>query len=150
LQSRASGIQKFGKNIDSEIKFDNICDELEVAAGKKVGNVVRKFTQAEIDEYVRLATKNGDKNKVMLGMWDNGRETSYVNRAGNEYTYFNMGDKWSEAENLVNKNKSEMWKINKQFIDEQHKAKKEFWFSHDPYSPKTDQFFSDEVSYLID
>ena len=83
-------------------------------------------------------------------MWDNGGASSYITKAGKEYTFFDFGDKWSEATALVNNNKDEIWKINKKFIDNQYKAGKEFWFSHDPYSPRTEQYFSDEVSYLID
>jgi len=44
----------------------------------------------------------------------------------------------------------EIWRINKEFIDRQKAAGKEFWFSHDPFSPKNEQFFAREVNYLID
>jgi hypothetical protein len=27
---------------------------------------------------------------------------------------------------------------------------KDFWFSHDPFSPKNEKFFPKEVNYLID
>lgn len=43
-----------------------------------------------------------------------------------------------------------MWKINKQYIDEQKALNKEFWFSHDPFSPTNVQFYAREVNYLID
>jgi len=43
-----------------------------------------------------------------------------------------------------------MWKINKQFSDEQRSLNKEFWFSHDPFSPVNDQFYAREINYLID
>jgi len=111
-----------------------------------------RFTQQQIDNYVTLATKNPEAKKVMFGMWEDGAPTSYVNKAGKEYTYFDMGDEWNKAEALVNKSRDEMWRINKQFIDEQYRTtpKKEFWFSHDPFSPTINQYFSDEVLYLID
>ena len=51
---------------------------------------------------------------------------------------------------MVNKNMDEMWKINKQYIDEQKALNKEFWFSHDPFSPTNVQFYAREVNYLID
>jgi hypothetical protein len=61
-----------------------------------------------------------------------------------------MNAEWSRAESLVNRNREEMWRINRQFIDEQRRVNKEFWFSHDPFSPRTEQFFSDEILYLIE
>lgn len=86
----------------------------------------------------------------MLGMWDGGGLSSYITKAGNDYTYFDFGDKWDEAYNFVNKNDDEIWKINKKFIDDQIANGKEFWFSHDPFSPKNGQFYAREVNYLID
>ncbi len=32
-------------------------------------------------------------------------------------------------------------RINKEFMDRQKAANKEFWFSHDPFSPRNEQFF---------
>jgi len=83
-------------------------------------------------------------------MWDGGSSSSYISRAGDSHTYFDLGEKWDEAYNLVNKNNDEIWKINKKFIDNQKALEKEFWFSHDPFSSKNEQFFAREVNYLID
>lgn len=113
-------------------------------------NLAGKFTAKQIDDYVAFATKQNDKTKVMLGMWDGGGSSSYITKAGNEYTYFDFGDKWDEAYNLVNKSDDEIWRINKKFIDNQKAAGKEFWFSHDPFSPRNEQFFAKEVNYLIE
>lgn len=114
-----------------------------------------KFTLSQIDNYVFLATKIGqgaNKEKVLLGEFVKGSLSSYEKRALNEgYTFFSMETEiWSEAKSLVNGSKEEMWKINKQFIDEQKALGKEFWFSHDPFSPGNDQYFASEVNYLID
>ncbi|GHV68708.1 hypothetical protein FACS1894199_16370 [Bacteroidia bacterium] len=132
-------------------KLPTMADDL----AKKMGKIVEKrnaisFTAKQIDDYVKLATKNPDAKKVMLGMWDGGAPTSYVAKAGKEYTHFTMGDKWDEVFNLVNKNEDEMWKINKHFIDEQKLKNSEFWCSHDPFLPKDDKFFAREIKYLID
>lgn len=127
---------------------------LEDLGGVKVKNVVAevggKFTTKQVDDYVIFATKQNNKSKVMLGMWDGGGSSSYISKAGKEYTYFDFGDKWDEAYNIVNKNDDEIWRINKKFIDNQKAAGKEFWFSHNPFSPKNEQFFAREVNYLID
>ncbi|EMY3553645.1 fibronectin type III domain-containing protein [Flavobacterium psychrophilum] len=115
-----------------------------------------KFMLSQIDDYVALATNVGkgvNKDKILLGEFIDGSPNSYVTRAKNEgYTYFDMGDKWDEAFNLVNKSKDEMWKINKKFIDEQKALNKEFYFSQEPWNfpstPKTFRFR--EAEYLID
>lgn len=86
----------------------------------------------------------------MLGMWDGGGASSYITKAGKDYTYFDFGTKWEEVSNLVSGNKDEIWRINKEFIDRQRTAGKEFWFSHDPFSPENSQFFAREVNYMID
>jgi hypothetical protein len=110
-----------------------------------------KFTTKQIDDYVLFATKQGDQSKVMLGLYDNGGASSYISKAGNSHTYFDMGTaKWTEAENIVGGSLDEMWKINKKFIDEQKALGKEFWFSHDPFSPIEGQFYAREINYLID
>jgi hypothetical protein len=91
-----------------------------------------------------------DADKVMLGMWDGGGSASYITKAGDKHSYFDFGDKWDEAYKLVNESNDEVWRINKLFIDRQKLANKEFWFSHDPFSAKNEQFFAREVNYLIE
>jgi len=59
-------------------------------------------------------------------------------------------DKWEEASSLVGGSFDEMWKINKKYIDNQRVLQKEFFFSHDPFSPTNDAYFAYEVNYLID
>jgi len=83
-------------------------------------------------------------------MWDNGGVNSYITKAGSDYTYFDLDNKWDEVYNLVNKSKDEIWKINKKFIKNQKAAGKEFWFSHDPFSPSDVQYFAREVNELIE
>jgi len=87
----------------------------------------------------------------MLGKCDKSEATSYIQRAGKDYTYFDMGEvKWKEVELLVNKNSDEVWKIIKQFIDEQKALKKEFYFSHDPWGAQIHEYLAKEAEYLID
>lgn len=117
---------------------------------KAVKNIT-KFTEQQIQEYVALATKNPDSKKVMLGKYDNLEPTSYIQRAGKEYTYFDMGvEKWKEAETFVNKNADEMWKINKEFINKQKALGKDFYFSHEPWNAQSHEYLSKEAEYLID
>jgi hypothetical protein len=46
--------------------------------------------------------------------------------------------------------KVEMWKINKEFIDQQMALKKEFYFSQEPWDFPTKTFRSQEAEYLIE
>ena len=105
-----------------------------------------RFTSKQIDDYVALATKQGNKSKVMLGKFENGGALGYKARAGTEYTFFDFENKWDEAYNLVNKNDDEIWRINQKFIDNQKALGKEFYLSHDP-SIATGFYFR-EVQYL--
>jgi hypothetical protein len=86
----------------------------------------------------------------MLGRFDpDPSKISYNRAAGNDYTYFEL-DNWEGLIHLVNENKDEMWRLNKQFLHEQFSQRKDFYFSHDPYSPESTSYFSWEVEYLID
>ncbi len=120
------------------------------AFSERVGEVLAeaggRFTSKQIDDFVLLATKQNDKLKVMIGKFDNGASTSYVSRAGTTHTYFDMGNKWDEALQLVNGDLDEMWKINKKFIDEQKALGKEFILSHNPLN--ADGFYKREIDYL--
>jgi len=106
-----------------------------------------KFSLQQIDDYVALATKQGNNSKVMLGKTDNGAATGYVSRASNDHSYFKMTDEqWDEALNAVGNNFDEMWKVNKKFIDDRKALGNEFYFSHNPTN--ADGFFLREVNYL--
>ena len=108
----------------------------------------RKFTQREIVDYVTKATHTNLKGykQIMLGKYDYGAETSYIKRAGEDYTYFDMGDNgWNEAFNIV-QSEDEMWRINAQFLKEQKSKGCIFYFSHDPY--EATGFMKMEVDYI--
>lgn len=113
-----------------------------------------KFTSKQIDDFVSYSTKQDSQLKIMLGKYDNGGPNGYIAKAGDNHTYFDMGNKWDEAKNLVtggsNNWADEMWEINKKFLQNQKNQGKEFWLSHDPFSPGNDQFFAREVNWLID
>ena len=82
----------------------------------------------------------------MLGKFDNGSITSYIARAGNTHTYFDMGNKWDEALEIVAGDLEEMWEINKRFLLIQKEAGKEFYFSHDPAAATG--FMLKEVNFI--
>ena len=116
-----------------------------------VGKSKRIFTQQEIDEYLIKATKHNPRGKkqVMLGKYDSGTSSSYISRAGDEYTYFDLGDKgWDEAYQIVQSDE-QMWRINKAFLKQQKERGCEFYFSHNPFDPKIRTgFTAREIEYL--
>lgn len=83
----------------------------------------------------------------MLGKYDNNTMTSYIQRAGMEHSYFDMGaTNWNDAKTIVDNNLEEMWRINKQFIDNRRALGKDFYLSHAPLTDNT--FYSREIQYL--
>jgi hypothetical protein len=99
----------------------------------------------------RLDPAKGRLKLLGLGKYLDGGPNSYIQRAGTDHTYFDLGTtKWKEAEALVNKSADEMWKINKKFIDEQKALNKEFYFSQEPWKAQSHEYLSKEAEYLID
>lgn len=108
-----------------------------------------KLTLKQIEEYAKLATKNSDKRKVMLGKYVPNNNTSYEIMAGKEYTFYQL-DNWDEVYRNVGNDYEEMWKLNQKFLDDQISSGKEFYFSHDPFSPVNATGYAREINYLID
>ena len=117
---------------------------------KLLGESVVKLEQYEVRILVRKATQNGSAKKVMLGKYVEGSPLSYNARAGKDHTFFEMKDElWDDVSKKVNDDKEEIWKINKEFIDQQTKINKEIFLSHDPYNPKFyNGFYKKEIDYL--
>jgi len=97
------------------------------------------------DDLATFATKNLPASEVVLGKWDGGLATSYVNVASSlRATYFSLGDYWDDVAKIVGNNN--MWLINKAFLRQQLKAGKTFILSHDPNLASG--YFAREVGYL--
>lgn len=110
----------------------------------KVNNVI-KFTDNTIKQLAKAATKNANSNKVILGKYIENSLLSYEQVArAKGYCFYEL-DNWNEFKSLIN-NSEEMWKVNKEFIDNQIDANKKFYFSHNP-NTATDTF-KKEVDYL--
>ncbi|MGQ1948765.1 hypothetical protein ACT3CD_16865 [Geofilum sp. OHC36d9] len=140
------------ENVDFLTKEGNIVEGYVqvVKKGDEIGFRLAQFTEEQIAKYVQLATKPGKEAKVMLGKYKVPNTKSYIERAGKTHTYFDLGDKWNDIKKLVNGSDDEMWRINKQFIDNQKALNKEFYFSHEPWKAGTKEFLSREAEYLID
>ena len=97
----------------------------------------------DYDQLARLSTHNPEANKVMLGKYDNGGPTSYITKAGNEYTYYSMA-RWEEVSNIVGT--GNIWKANQAFLDQQIALGKTFYASHS--TAEATNFFFQEINYL--
>lgn len=71
---------------------------------------------------------------------------SYVDVATKQKaTYFQL-DNWDEVASTIGSDN--MWNINKEFLNQQWKAGKDFYFSHNPW--EATGYFQQEVLHLID
>lgn len=74
-----------------------------------------------------------------------GGPTSYVARAGNEYTYFGMTQEdWVMVSDIVGD--GNMWKINEAFLNQQRLAGKVFYALHSIAA--ADGSFAEEIKFL--
>ena len=154
FKARISYEKSLGNYIDLDVVTKESLARQELTLSLLVSNAgksERVFTQQQIDEFLIKATKHNPRGKkqVMLGKYDNGTTSPYISRAGDEYTYFDLGDKgWIEAYQIVQSDE-QMWRINKAFLEKQKELGCEFYFSHNPFDPKIRTgFTAREIEYL--
>jgi len=94
------------------------------------------------------ATHNSSAKNVMLGKYDGGGATSYITKAGDDFTYFDLGKNWDSIKTKNGLTDQDMFKLfNESFLDDGINAGKNFYFSH---SPKGDKgFLGQELNYLL-
>lgn len=81
--------------------------------------------------------KNPGKDKIMLGKYDGEGLTSYITKAGNDYTYFSLGSEWDDIKKAYKFTDKDMFKLfNETFLDDGINAGKTFYFSHDPINDR--------------
>ena len=110
---------------------------------------VKTISIKEYDSIMDLATHNSSATKIMLGKYDGGSATSYITKAGSEFTYFNLGKNWDDIKSTYRYTDQDMFTLfNESFLDDGINAGKNFYFSH---KPKTDTgFLGQELRYLLD
>ena len=114
-------------------------------AGARTAELAAEGAGNTYANFAKQATKNVDSAEVVLGkFYQNG--TSYVDVAKNRgATYFELDD-WNKVSSRIgNEN---MWNINKEFLDQQWNAGKDFYFSHNPW--EATGYLQQEVLHLID
>lgn len=103
----------------------------------KVKNVVESgrkvISYTEYDNIYQSSIHNAGKEKVMLGKYDGGDPTSYITKAGDDYTYFSLGNEWDTIKTKYGYTDDEMFKLfNEAFLDDGINEGKTFQFSHNP------------------
>ena len=84
----------------------------------------------------------------MLGIYDNGGPTSYIVKAGDEYTYFSIDD-WNAIKNKYNFTDDDMFSLfNEAFLDDGINEGKIFQFSHNPIGDEG--ALGKEFKYLLE
>jgi len=69
----------------------------------------------------------------MLGKYDGGKSTSYITKAGDDYTYFDLGKDWDVIKNKYDYTDDDMFKLfNESFLEDAINEGKTFKFSHNP------------------
>ena len=91
---------------------------------------------------------NSNADKVMLGKYDGGGFTSYIKRAGDNYTYFSI-DNWNAIKEKYDFTDKDMFKLfNESFLDDGINEGKIFQFSHNPIGDQG--ALGDEYRYLLE
>jgi hypothetical protein len=105
-----------------------------------------------ITRYTEIAesgTHNAFSNDVMLGKYDEGSPTNYINQAkDNGYAYFDLGyDDWEAIKLEFDLTDGDMFKLfNKPYLDDAISNNEVIHFSHDPI---VDEFsLNKELKYL--
>ena len=106
---------------------------------------MKRQKNGDYEALARLGTHNPESSKVMLGKFEDGGATSYIARAGNEFTYFYLQE-WDAISQIVGKDN--MWLINKAFLNQQIALGKTFYASHSIVNA-TGYFFY-EITHLFE
>lgn len=87
-------------------------------------------------EYLKNSQHYTNSKDVMLGKYDNGGPTSYINQAtknGRNYSYFDTGNDYNTIKTQYGYSDSDMFELfNKPFLDDAISQGKTFHFSHNP------------------
>lgn len=108
------------------------------------------LTEKQIEEYLEIATQYGDRKRIMLG------ESGVYDAFGDEYKIFKMEQAdWNNLKKATNNNYDEIWKLNKEFIDESIKKGDDIFLSGNPtkdylFNDGAKRFYQREIDYLTE
>jgi len=113
------------------------------------GKVGGKIPVEDFKNIRNESIHNADADSITLGKYTTGSD-SYISVAGDNSTYFSLGDEWGTIQAKYNLTDKEMFNyFNKPALDDAVKSGKAIQFSHDPtlYSKS---YLSQEWQYLKD
>lgn len=109
----------------------------------------KTISYTDYDDIYQRSHHNTGKDKVMLGKYDGGGETSYITRAGNDYEYFDLGKEWDVIKKQYDFTDEDMFKLfNEAFLDDGINNGKIFQFSHNPVNDQG--ALGSEFRYLLE
>ncbi|MGN0161102.1 MAG: hypothetical protein ACI4AQ_06925 [Lachnospiraceae bacterium] len=112
------------------------------------GSGSKTISYTDYDNIYQSSIHNAGKDKVMLGKYDGGGPTSYITKAGDDYTYFSLGNDWNTIKAKYGYTDNDMFKLfNEAFLDDGINAGKTFQFSHNPI--KDTGTLGQEYQYLL-
>ena len=146
--------KKAVKNADILNDAKYIDDMANVAsdAGKRLDDVagggVKTISYTDYENIHQSSIHNPNADKVMLGKYDGGASTSYINQAGDNYTYFSI-DNWDAIKEKYDFTDDDMFKLfNEAFLDDCINEGKTFQFSHNPIGDQ--RSLGQEFQYLLE
>lgn len=115
-------------------------------AAKNTSNITDEL--GDYDTVLKNSIHNPNADKAMLGKFEHeGSPTNYISKAGNDHTYFSMGDNWGKVKSQYNYTDNDMFDaFNKPYLDQQISQGKTINFSHDPIH--ANGALKDEYNYL--
>ncbi len=108
--------------------------------------------RADYEATFAASVHNAEAERVMLGRFTDDPATNYINRAGTDHTYFDLGkDGWNATKERQGLDDDGMFSVyNKRFLSDAVDAHKPIDFSHDPTTLKNkDTSLHQEFEYLV-
>ncbi|MCM3359397.1 LXG domain-containing protein [Psychrobacillus sp. MER TA 171] len=131
-----------------DVPANKIDDVLEARGIKVVdGRVGNKIPIEEFQNIRSRSVHNVDADSMTLGRYTGGSD-SYIARAGNNSTYFSMGDDWDKVQSKYGLSDQEMFDyFNVPALNDAVSSGKKIQFSHNP-NERVGSFLNQEWEYL--
>lgn len=111
------------------------------------------LSDKEVDDYVKRMTKNDKSKKVILGRGNTEPYDSLANSPDSEFSSFNNNDVWNEMANRTNNDWDEIWKVDKEYINNRINKGNDILLANDPsieyYVDNHITFYQRELDYLF-
>jgi hypothetical protein len=125
----------------------SVLDEYVQVLDKPGEPTSRIVLDADVADTLAQSFHNFDADSVMLGKFGDGGPTSYIGRAGDTHTYFDLGQRWNDIRVQQGLSNDDMFTLyNAAFLDDAILKGKTIEFSHDPVNDPG--YLGMELEYL--